>query len=100
MNTTDNSISQELVFLPIDKEPCEKCDNKPEIELKMALYTQSEFDLVLQIISLYKISREQREYVYNFYNRVFGTKKVPGCGKCFVNICKHLKNRYNKDYNT
>lgn len=39
-------------------------------------------------------TNEEIQWFYNLYNRVFNQQKKPGCGKCFVNIRKHLKNRY------
>lgn len=89
---------QELVFIPKDNEPCEECDKKSDIQISLPLYTQDEFLRVLEILKKYKISKQEQEYVYNFYNRVFKTNKSPGCAKCLRNIVKHLQARYNRDY--
>jgi len=99
MNTTDNMTSPEIIFLPKEEEPCYECDKKPEVNVEFPLYTHEEFIKILDMLNQYKISNQELEYIYNFYNRVFKTNKTPGCcGKYLRNISKHLNNRYQELY--
>lgn len=77
---------------------CEKCKKSGEVEIKTRPYTDEEFHNIIPLLDKYNITPQERDYIYNFYNRVFGTNKVPGCGKCFVNICKNLKKKYSSLY--
>lgn len=77
------------------KQPCETCKKPKEITMETRPYTKEEFDRVLPILDKYGLTRQETEYVYNFYNRVFNEKRQPGCGKCFVNMAKKLKIKYN-----
>jgi hypothetical protein len=77
------------------KQPCETCKKPKEMTMETRPYTKEEFDRVLPILDKYGLTKQETEYVYNFYNRVFNEKKQPGCGKCFVNMAKKLKIKYN-----
>jgi hypothetical protein len=50
------------------------------------------------LLDKYGLTTIEMNYIYNFYNRVFGTNKQPGCGKCLVNNAKNLKSRYRELY--
>lgn len=92
MDTTKN---QELEF--VDKEhDCNDCKKQKEITMELGLTTIEEWNRVIPMLDKYRLQREEIDYIYGFYNRVFKTKKTPGCGKCFVNIAKHLKNRWHE----
>ena len=45
-----------------------------------------------------KISKEDKQEIYNIYNRLTGEKKKPnGCGRCMrtvTNLIKHYFERY------
>jgi hypothetical protein len=85
----------ELEF--IDKENnCNDCKKEKEITMELGLTTIEEWNKIIPMLDKYGLSRDEINYIYGFYNRVFKTKKTPGCGKCFVNIAKHLKNRWNE----
>jgi len=98
MNSTHNPTqvdsSTELVFTTKSEEPCDECSKKTEVSLELPLYSYDEYIKVRDLLHKYKISREEMDYIYNFYNRVFKTNKRPGCGKCLKNITKHLYNRF------
>jgi hypothetical protein len=79
----------------MEKEPCEKCEKSGDVTLKTENWTIEELELAVSYLDKYKQPREEIDYVYNVYNRVFKTKKAPGCGKCFVNIGRSLKNKLN-----
>lgn len=80
------------------KKPCEKCKKPKEVELETKPYTKDEFDKVMPMLDKFGITPTEMNYIYNFYNRVFGTNKQPGCGKCFVNNAKNLRARYKELY--
>ena len=80
------------------KKPCEKCKKPKEVELKTEPFTKEEYDKVMPLLDKYGITPSEMQYIYNFYNRVFGTNKQPGCGKCFVNNAKNLRARYRELY--
>lgn len=87
--------TNELIFTDKNHE-CQECANKKEINIKLGMTNNDEWEKIIPILDKHNITREETQYVYNFYNRVFNTNKQPGCGKCFVNICKQLKNRWNE----
>lgn len=95
--TPAESLLTELVFTTKSDEPCEECSKKSEITLELPLYTKEEYLKVRQLFGRYKITREETDYIYNFYNRVFQTNKKPGCGKCMANIIKRLQNKFEND---
>ena len=70
---------------------CEKCKKSGEVEIKTENWTKSELELVVSYLDNYNITRQQTDYAYNLYNRIFKTNKTPGCGKCFIRIAKSLK---------
>jgi hypothetical protein len=81
------------------KEPCQTCKEPKEINLEFGQYTKEEYDNLLPLLDKYGLTSTETKYIYNFYNRVFKEKKQPGCGKCFIQIAKNLKNKYNTLYN-
>lgn len=89
----DNTSKEELVFSDKEKD-CIECDKEKEIELSFGLSTREEWDNVMTLIKKYGLSRDEINYVYGFYNRELKQNKRPGCGKCFVNVCKNLEKRY------
>jgi hypothetical protein len=90
-------LSTELVFTTKTDEPCDECSKKSEVNLELPLYSYDEYLKVKELLNKYKISREEMDYIYNFYNRVFKTNKKPGCGKCLKNISKHLTHRFESE---
>tara|TARA_R110000772_G_scaffold45746_1_gene104608 strand:- start:400 stop:615 length:216 start_codon:yes stop_codon:yes gene_type:complete len=43
------------------------------------------------------ITKEERQELYNIYNRITGEKKKPnGCGRCLRTTLNHLKQYYEK----
>jgi hypothetical protein len=80
------------------KTPCETCKKPKEVVMKNELYTKEEFDRIIGMLDKYGLGSVEINYIYNFYNRVFGTNKQPGCGKCFINNAKNLKARYRELY--
>ena len=78
---------------------CGKCKPKDITISQIELYTKEEFDEIMPMLDRYSMTPQEIQYIYDFYNRVFGTSKRPGCGKCFINIAKHLKARYREKYN-
>ena len=61
-------------------------------------YTRQEFDYFISISNNYRFGKEETDFIYNLYNRVFKEKKQPGCGKCFTNVIKSLKKKYDGLY--
>lgn len=80
------------------KKPCKTCKKGKTIKLEPALYTKEEFDNVIEMIDKYDTMKNKQDYIFGFYNRVFGTNKRPGCSKCYNNISKSLKAKYQKLY--
>jgi hypothetical protein len=81
------------------KQPCQTCKEPKEMTIETRPFTKDEFDRVLPLLDKYGLTRQETDYIYNFYNRVFNEKKQPGCGKCFVNMAKRLKIKYTTLYN-
>ena len=87
--------------LPLDITPeedtrCESCKEGKEIIMTTQNWTMEELDLAIEIGKKYKVSSQEQEYFYSVYNRVLGTNRRPGCGKCFANAIKQLNQRYNE----
>jgi len=75
--------------------PCETCNEEKEVSLKtLPNYTLSELERAYTEGNKRTYSREEIEWFYNLYNRVFKQDRRPGCGKCFVNIRTALTERY------
>lgn len=87
--------SESLIFVEKQKN-CEQCDKEKEVTLKFDMVNNEEWITIMKLLEKMKITSQETEYIYNFYNRVFGTKKRPGCAKCMRNIAIHLKNRWNE----
>jgi hypothetical protein len=81
------------------KQPCETCKKPKEMTMETRPFTKEEFDRVIPLLDKYGLTRQETDYIYNFYNRVFNEKRVPGCGKCFVNMARKLKIKYQNLYN-
>ena len=92
---SNKNLSEELVFTDKEKD-CETCEKQKEVTISLGMETNEEWLKVIQLLNKMTISGEETQYVYNFYNRVFKTKKQPGCAKCMRNIAIHLKNRWNQ----
>ena len=60
----------------------------------MANYTFEELEQAYGLMDKSTYTPDQQAWFYNLYNRVFKANKQPGCGKCFVNVRKALKERY------
>ena len=82
----------------LENPPCESCKGKGEVNLNTENYTKQEFDYFISISNNYRFTQEETDFIYNLYNRVFKEKKQPGCGKCFVNVIKSLKKKYDGLY--
>lgn len=81
----------------VDKEKdCTECDKEKEIQITFGLSTKEEWERIITMIDRYGLSRQEIDYVYGFYNREFKDKRSPGCGKCFVNICRNLKRKWER----
>lgn len=94
-NTQQKVSSEELQF--VDKEKnCENCDDNKEIEITFGLSTKDEWERIIKMIDRHNLSREEIQYVYGFYNREFKENRRPGCGKCFVNISRNLKRKWDR----
>jgi hypothetical protein len=78
---------------------CEKCKTPKEIELKTENYTREEMDAAMLLVDKYNLTRDQQSYLVNLNNRVNKDNKRLGCGKCFVQVIKNLKNAYKRLYN-
>jgi ribonucleotide reductase alpha subunit len=92
--TQTEEQSNEQLFFTDKERDCEECDKEKEVELSFGLSTREEWDKVMILIKKYGLSRDEINYIYGFYNRELKQKKSPGCGKCFVNVCKNLEKRY------
>ena len=90
---TEQQSKEELSFTDKEKD-CLECDKEKEVELSFGLSTRQEWDNVMALTRKYGLSRDEINYIYGFYNRELKQKKSPGCGKCFVNVCKNLQKRY------
>lgn len=90
---TSKQLSKELVFTDKDRD-CIECDKQKEITVSLGMTSNEEWFKIMELLNKMTISRQETEYIYNFYNRVFGTKKQPGCAKCMRNIAIHLRNRW------
>lgn len=78
--------------------PCEKCKKPKEVELTLPNYTKEEMDAAMAIVDNYGLTRQQQEWMVNLHNRVLKDNKRVGCGKCFVQVCKNIKNAYQRLY--
>lgn len=87
--------SEELVFVDKEKD-CIECDKEKEIQITFGLSTKDEWERVMKMIDRYGLSRQEIDYIYGFYNREFKENKSPGCGKCFVNITRNLKRKWER----
>ena len=77
---------------------CEKCKTPKEIELKMPNYTREEMDAAMLLVDKYNLTRDQQSWLVNLNNRVNKDNKRLGCGKCFTQVLKNLKNAYKRLY--
>lgn len=94
-----SKVKEELEFVPVESAPCEKCKNKKEEEVKFQNYTKQEMDLAMTLIDKHNLTREQQQWLINLNNRVLNDNKRLGCGKCFIQVGRNLKNAYNRLYN-
>lgn len=77
---------------------CEKCKTPKEVELKMPNYTREEMDAAMLLVDKYSLTRDQQSWLVNLNNRVNKDNKRLGCGKCFTQVLKNLKNAYKRLY--
>jgi hypothetical protein len=63
----------------------------------MKNYTFDELEKASELFDKSTHTPDEVAYLYNLYNRIFKTNKQPGCGKCFVNVRRHLKQRFNAE---
>jgi hypothetical protein len=75
---------------------CNTCKNKEqEVSLNnLPNYSMAELEKAYLMMDRPHYTGEESAWLYNLYNRVFRTNKQPGCGKCFVNVRRSLKARY------
>jgi hypothetical protein len=98
-NKIQDNSKQELEFVPIDKEPCQTCKDKKEEQVKFNNWTKDEMDLAMTLIDRHNLTTEQQQWLVNLNNRVLNDNKRLGCGKCFTQVLKNLRNAYNRLYN-
>lgn len=92
---TSEKLNEELVFTEKERS-CEECDKEKEIQLTFGLSTREEWERIIGMIDRHNLTRQEVDYVYGFYNREFKDKRRPGCGKCFVNIGRNLKRKWER----
>ena len=80
------------------KTGCEKCKTPKEVELKLPNYTKEEMDAAMLLVDKMTLTRQQQEWLINLNNRVNNDNKRLGCGKCFVQVCRNIKNAYTRLY--
>lgn len=90
---TEEKLKEELIFTDKEKD-CIECEKEKEVSVSFGLSTRDEWDKIMALINKYGLTRQEKDYIYGFYNREFNEKKSQGCGKCFYNICKNLEKRY------
>lgn len=73
---------------------CESCKEPKIVSLDMGYYTPEELEIAYKISNKPNYTKEEIDWLYNLYNRVFSQSRKPGCGKCFVNIRKQLVEKY------
>ena len=89
----DTSKKQELVFVDKEKD-CSNCPKEQELTVSLGVTLESEWEKVVPLTLKYGHTPDEVKYIYNFYNRTFKQNKQPGCGKCFVNVCRAIRNRW------
>lgn len=89
---------EELVFTESTKEPCDTCKEPKELEVTLPKYTREEMDRAITMIDRYSLTRAEVEWLTNLNNRVLNDKKMPGCGKCLVQVKRNIRNAYNRLY--
>lgn len=94
-NQSEMKSSEELVFVDKEKD-CTECDKEKEIQITFGLSTKEEWERIMKMIDRYNLSRQEIDYIYGFYNREFKENRSPGCGKCFVNIARNLKRKWER----
>jgi hypothetical protein len=95
----DTSKNTELVFVDKEVEPCNECKQKPEVKVELPNWTFDELERILPLLDKYGIERQEQEYIYNLFNRIFKVNERPGCGKCLINVIKKLKAKYQHELN-
>lgn len=74
---------------------CKECENKVnDVPTTFRPYSIEELEQAYNEGNKPIYTPQEVAWFYNLYNRVFGTNKQPGCGKCFVTIRRHLSQRY------
>lgn len=95
--STESSKTEELLFVDKEKD-CTNCPDSVEQEITLPLAQDKEWDIIIPLLDKFRITPQEMQYIYNFYNRIFKDHRSPGCGKCFIRIAKNLKNRYRELY--
>lgn len=78
------------------EEKCEKCEKSGEITLNEPLWRPEELIPIKDLYGKYGITPDEWKWVYNLYNRIHGTKKNPGCGKCMKLVMDRMKHLYDE----
>lgn len=84
---------EELVFIDKEKD-CTTCPEEKELNVSLGVINNSEWEIIIPLTNKYGLKDSEIDYIYNFYNRVFKQNKQRGCGKCFVNVCRALRARW------
>ncbi len=94
----EDTSKTELVFTESTKEPCDTCKEPKEVEVQLPKFTREEMDKAITMIDRYSLTRQEVEWLTNLNNRVLNDKKMPGCGKCLVQVKRNIRNAYNRLY--
>ena len=93
------SIGEELVFTESTKEPCEDCKEPKQVEVSLPKYTKEELERAMLLISQFRTTPQENEWLVNLNNRVNNdNKRATGCGKCMVQVKKNIANAYRRLY--
>lgn len=93
-----SKIKPELEFVPIDTPPCKKCKDKKEENVKFQNWTKDEMDFAMTIIDKHNLTTQQQQWLVNLNNRVLNDNKRLGCGKCFTQVLRNIRNAYSRLY--
>lgn len=80
------------------KTKCQTCKKPKEVNLETTIFTREEMDLAMTMIDKRGLTPPEQEWLINLNNRVLKDNKIPGCGKCLVQVLKNLKNAYQRMY--
>jgi hypothetical protein len=80
-----------------EKPKCEKCKKPKEVNINTKPYTMAELELSITMVKKAKLTTQEVEWLVNLNNRALNDKKLPGCGKCIIQVKKNLINLYNRE---